>query len=321
MNDLDYKDGIRATRLGSLGGSDYQLLKKVDMLGEVPVSAYERLAVAKGLIENKEMPCNDAMRYGDFVENKIFESLGEGYESNPLWISKKYSKKNIRLICHPDFVRKDDKTKTLYVYECKATTKSVEETKSFYNGQLYIEYELGKEILSQLEGKWSIKMYLCHYDSSDMYDDMGDFKFDAEKVTILPVQYKKPPLHIDRAMNIIDIFLKGFTEYDREDITQEYLPQNIQDSFANVARLFEEIEKKENDIAEFKERMYKFMVDKNIKSIKTDLFNIVRVDESISKTFDKSKFKDKHPILYNRYLKDSKRKGYAKVTLKTIKED
>lgn len=73
---------------------------------------------------------------------------------------------------------------------------------------------------------------------------------------------------------------------------------------------------KEKEIEEFKKRMYEFMQLKDIKSIKTEAFNITRVDPSKSYSFDSAKFKEEHSILYKKYIKEGNRKGYAKITLK-----
>ena len=129
---MDYKDEIKKSRIGALGGSDAATLLRVANLGYVPNSAYERLAVAKGLIPFEEKPVTSAMAFGDFIEQSIFEHLsasGGDYESNPCWKSEKYSRKNINLICHPDIVRYDEQKKVVQVFECKATQFPVNVTK------------------------------------------------------------------------------------------------------------------------------------------------------------------------------------------------
>jgi hypothetical protein len=77
----------------------------------------------------------------------------------------------------------------------------------------------------------------------------------------------------------------------------------------------------------FKERLFKFMNEKGIKSIKNDAFSITRVDESESHSFDYKKFLDdqriSHPIttkrLEKKYDKVTKKKGYVNIKVKESK--
>ena len=71
----NYKDDIRATRIGCLGSSDAKILAQIAALGYVPKSACKRLAIVKGLIPQTDIPETDAIRTGNEIENKIFEYL------------------------------------------------------------------------------------------------------------------------------------------------------------------------------------------------------------------------------------------------------
>ena len=105
----DYKNEIANTRKGCLGGSDGKMLAQIAALGYVPKSAYKRLAVCNGLIEQEEIPRTAAIVAGDKIEMAIYDHLTKKdprYESNPLWVSEKYSTKNVKLIAHPDIVLK-----------------------------------------------------------------------------------------------------------------------------------------------------------------------------------------------------------------------
>ena len=93
MEQNNYKEDIQNTRKGCLGGSDANMLAQIVSVGYVPKSAYKRMAVVNGLIENKDITTR-VMAFGDFIEQSIYENLSannQNYQSNPLWISGKYS--------------------------------------------------------------------------------------------------------------------------------------------------------------------------------------------------------------------------------------
>ena len=210
----DYKDGIRESRKGSLGGSDGNVLAQVASLGYVPKSAYKRIAIMKGLIEREDISTL-AMRYGDFIEQSIYEhlkSVDDRYQSNPLWISGRYSKDGVRLICHPDFVLFDEEKKVLRVYECKATKYNHNATRSAYQNQLYIEYTIAEEIVKAKGEGWKVEIYLCHYDTSN--DDLEDgFVFNADNLHIYRLRIQRNLYDIDKAMTIINEFSANMDFY------------------------------------------------------------------------------------------------------------
>ena len=132
---FEYKDEIRATRKGCLGSSDGKMLEQIASLGNVPKSAYKRLAVVKGLIEQEEIPETAAIRMGNETEMQIFEHLkmvDSRWQSNVRWESKEFSMPNCKLISHPDFILQDEENKILYVSECKATRYTIEQTRAEY---------------------------------------------------------------------------------------------------------------------------------------------------------------------------------------------
>lgn len=332
--DYDYKDGIRATRKGCLGGSDAKMMAQISLLGDVPKSAYKRLAIVKGLIDYDEIPTTRAMAFGDFVENEIYDMLvmndGESeWESNPLWVSKKYSKKNVSLICHPDIVRYDGDSQTLYVYECKATQETPEETKQTYRSQIFIERVIAQEIAQGIGKKVHVKNLLVHYDTKGL-DLEKEFEFDASRLSIHEVRFQSHVFDIEKAMMIIDDFLEGFDMYSEDDeIESKYLPERVRQEFDTVTNMIVEIKEREQRVNEFKDKLYAFMVEKNIKSIKNDTWNITRVDATEAVSFDSKRFLDDYARKYPRkakklvmdYEKRSKRKGYVNIKLKNNVKD
>ena len=328
----DYKDEIRATRIGCLGSSDAKMLAQIAALGYVPKSAYKRLAVVNGLISQTDIPETSAIRAGNEIEMKVFEYLklkDPRYQSNVRWESEKYSTKNVKLIAHPDIVLKDEARKTLFVYEVKTTKYNINDTRTTYKSQLFIENTLAHEIISKLGSGWSVKLFLVHY-STEGLDLNEGVEFDPTRMTLKEVSFRSSALFdIKAAMELVDTFLETFTEYyDGDDVDADMLPVAVKSQFDDVAAMLVEIKEREAKVDEFKKRLYDFMVEKDIKSIKNDVFSITRVDPTESKTFDAKRYLDDeakaHPRkvkkLVAKYTKTTKRKGYATITIKKEKE-
>ena len=119
-----------------------------------------------------------------------------------------------------------------------------------------------------------------------------------------------------------------FTEYyDGDDVDADMLPVAVKSQFDDVAAMLVEIKEREAKVDEFKKRLYDFMLEKDIKSIKNDVFSITRVDPTESKTFDAKRYLDDeakaHPRkvkkLVAKYTKTTKRKGYAVIKVKEEK--
>lgn len=331
MEELDYKQDIRQTRLNSLGSSDARMLQQIASLGYVPKSAYKRLAVCKGLIEQTDIPYTNAVRFGDEIENAVFGYLseaGEGYVSNPLWVSHKYSRKNVRCITHPDIVRFDYEHKILYVYECKASKYDTKQVRNEYEYQLYHHWLLANETASNLEGRWKVKLFLVHYDTNGL-DLSQPQEFDVDRLTIKQLRFGSVKAYnLSLAMDIVNDFLEGFDEfYDGDEIDSVYLPEKVKQEFDTITTVLAEIKEREAKVEEFKARLYDFMLSHDIKSIKNEAWGITRVDESTSKQFDSKRyfndFASKHPRLYSKirkeYDKTVQKKGYVIIKLKDKK--
>ena len=327
---FDYKQDVANTRVGCLGSSDGKMLAQIASLESVPKSALKRLAVCKGLIPQEEIPRTAAIAAGDEMEMLIYKHLSANdprYESNPLWVSKEYSCDNVKLICHPDFVLKDDARKTLFVYECKTTKYGFNDTRTTYKSQLFIENLLAREIAREYGKDWTVKLFLVHYDTDGL--DLpqliadGALTLDLSRLTVREVRFTTGGLFdIKKAMSIVSTFLDTFTEYyEGDEVDADMLPATVKTQFDDVATMLIEIKEREAKVNEFKEKLYQFMLDKNIKSIKNDAFSIVRVDPTVSKSFDAKKYVDdltkEHPRkakkLVAKYTKETKRKGYATI--------
>lgn len=320
----DYKEDIIATRKGCLGGSDSKMLAQISTLGSVPRSAYKRLAICKGLIEPENITTK-VMEYGNFIEQSIFDYLYEQdarYQSNPCLVSETYSTNEVKIIDHVDFFLQDDEKKIIYLYECKASKFTTEQVRDIYKTQLFHHHLLGKELANKLGG-YKVKVVLVHYDTSDVNVD-DEWVFEPEKITIRPVKFGTPVFDMCSAVAIVSNFLATFDEYyEGDEIDANLLPEKVRQEFDMVANVLNEIKEREKVVEEFKKRLYTFMVEKNIKSLKNEMFAITRVDPTESKSFDSKRyvedFKKEHPRkakkVLAQYTKTTKRNGY--VTIKT----
>lgn len=322
---LDYKNDIINSRIGSLGSSDGKVLAAIAKNGCVQRGQVERLAIAKGLYERPNIT-NIAMQYGDFIENMIYDSLvqvDERWESNKCFRSQKYGREGLGLLVHIDFSLFDesrDKPLLLWV-ECKATTTDIEQTYKDYKEQLYIEYMLGKELAEELGADF--KLELCHYDASVMFEDefQLQFAFDPDKISRKKVIFKKPVFDISSGMDIAAQYVSEMTEYKREEIDWDYLPAEVQEQMKQVNNILVSIKEKQDSIEEFKSRFYDFLCKNEIKSVKTPYFTISRVDESVSIQFDKVRFTAEHPELAAKYQRAVKKKGYVLIKTKEVKDE
>ena len=329
---LNYKDDVAQSRVGCLGSSDGKMLMQVCSLGFVPKSAHKRLAVCKGLIPQQEIPRTAAIVAGDEMEMAIYRHLSANdprYESNPKWISEKYSYKNVKLISHPDIVLIDNARKTVFVWEVKTTKYSVADTRQTYKAQLFIHYLLAKEVAERMGKDWTVKIALVHY-NTDGLDLTEGVTFDPERLTIKDVRFTSTAFFdIHKAMSIVNDFLETFTEYyEGDEIDANLLPATVKQQFEDIAVVLQDIKEKENKVAEFKEKLYKFMDGKDIKSISNEYFTITRVDPTVQKSFDGKKFLDDmakdHPRkakkVLAKYTKTVNRKGYATIKVKEQKD-
>lgn len=322
-----YKQDIINTRKGCLGGSDAKLLQQVALWGKVPQSAYKRLAVCKGLIEQENITTK-VMEYGDFIEQSIFEHLydvDERYQSNPCLVSKKYSTKEVKIIDHVDFLLQDDENKVLNLYECKASKYSTTQVRNIYECQLYHHYLLGSELAREL-GNYRVNVFLCHYDTSDVDLD-APWVFDPNKISVRQVRFNnKRVFDMAKAVSIVSDFLADFNEYyEGDEIDAAYLPEKVKNEFDAITNVLKEIKEREQKVNDFKDKLYSFLQEKGIKSIKSDAFNITLVNPSESVSVDYKKLFEqeieaKHRVkakrLKEKYKKSTQKKGFLTIKLK-----
>ena len=325
MEQQDYKNEIRSSRCGALGSSDGKLILQVAESGVIPKSAYKRLAVCKGLIEQEDIPYTAAVRAGDELEMLVFEHLkanDDRYQSNPCWVSKKYSRKNVKLLTHPDIVLQDDENKILNVYEVKCTKFTFEQTRDTYKAQLVIHWVIANEIAKELGG-YKVKLSLVHYSTEGMNLEEG-FEFDPSRLTVKTLRNMEKlskSYHISDAMDVIDNLLETFTEYyEQEEVDANLLPANVQSQFSEVAQFLKEIKEREVKIDAFKAKLYDFLSERGIKKVACDdfSFTVVAPTQQVSvdyKNLFTQEIEAKRPRvarqLKEKYKKTVNKKGYV----------
>lgn len=331
-NSYAHKADVINTRVGCLGGSDAKMLAQIDNLGSIPTSAYKRLAVCKGLMQHDSMT-NRAMEYGDFVEQKVFELLSKGdkehYESNPCWVSEKYSRKNVKCIDHVDVTCTDEETQTIYIWEVKASRFDTYTVRQDYKAQLYHHTLFGREKCAERGRKWRCKVFLAHYNTAGV-DLEQDFTFDKSRLTIQEVKFNNRLFNMDRAMDLVDEFLETFDFYtENEVVNAQYLPEKIHAQFASIADMMREIKEREERVNDFKKKLYEFMVQKGIKSVSGDDYTFSVVMPSQTKSFDAKTYladlDKEHPRvakkLREQYSKTTNKNGYLAIKVKSRKDE
>ena len=334
MEQQDYKNEIRSSRCGALGSSDGKLILQVAESGVISKSAYKRLAVCKGLIEQEDIPYTAAVRAGDELEMLVFEHLkanDDRYQSNPCWVSKKYSRKNVKLLTHPDIVLQDDENKILNVYEVKCTKFTFEQTKDTYKAQLIIHWVIANEIAKELGG-YKVRLSLVHYSTEGMNLEDG-FEFDPSRLTVKTLRNMEKlskSYHLAEAMDIIDTFLENFNEYYEDEVDGNLLPENVKTEFDQVTTFLTEIKEREKKVEDFKKKLCSFMQERGIKGIKTDAWAITLVNESESVSVDykaifANEIEAKKPRIANKlkkqYKKVTKKKAYITIKVRDNNND
>ena len=323
----NYKENIIQTRTGNVGSSDSKMLQQIAELGQVPKSAHKRMAVIKGFIENQDIT-TPAMRFGDRIENEVFDSLKANdnrWQSNPCIISTKYSRKNVGCLTHIDYMLQDDENKTLTIGEAKATKLTYEQAKDEYFYQLCHHWLLAQEYAKELGG-YKVKLVFCVYNTDGV--DYENHEFDPSRLTVKTLRGMEKiskSYRLAEAMDIVNDFLEKFDSYYEEEISGEYLPENVKAEFDQVTTFLTEIKEREKKVDDFKKKLTEFMISKGIKGIKTDAWAITLVNESESVSVDykaifANEIEAKKPRvankLKNQYKKVSKKKAYITIKVK-----
>jgi hypothetical protein len=194
--------------------------------------------------------------------------------------------------------------------EHKSTIHGINQALESYKHQLAWHAMLGQD-KALAEGK-KFRLMLSHYDTNEF-----DGEFNADKLSIVEVA---PNAHlidkICKGLLIINEQIPTFEWQPNEGILHaSSLPAEINDKCEMMADHLRKIKEMTEQVDTFKQRMCELMVANNVKSIVTDAFTITLVEQSVSTTFDKSKFAKEHPDMVAQYEKKNIRKAYVNIKL------
>lgn len=312
------KQEIYLTRTGGFGGSDAKMLLKIGKKGWQSISETDRLRIAVMLGKRKYTPTatTAAMNIGNQFEAWLAENVFKGIENNALIYSEEKfycgSKPiNFSVFAHADFydTNVDEIAKAdgidCTIYEAKATNKSWVETAKTYEAQLQWYYML----------KPNAEVYLVHVDTKITRhgtDFSGYTLHYIEKDDVIIQQLKD-------GIATIEQHIKEFEYTDKEEWTENDLLPFEAEAVELMYNRLTEIKKIEAEIDNEKKKLLDLFKQNNVKSLKTDMYQITYVPESITRTFDKSSFFKAHPELAEeaeKYHKNNPKADYLKITIK-----
>ena len=306
---MEHKQEIINTRVGGLGSSDAKMVVGIAERGQLNYADKERIAVMLGLTEKRQIT-SKAIELGNIIEDAVFEvfktQFGENITSNPRYVIELHL--DYRVSNHIDFeISTPDE---LIWIEHKSTIHGISQALEDYKYQLAWHTMLGQDKALN-EGK-KFRLMLSHYDTNDF-----DGEFNADKLNIVEVKPNKHYIDkIGKGLLIINEALPTFTWEKNEGILHaSSLPTEINDKCEMMATHLRKIKELTEQIDTFKSKMCELMVANNVKSIVTDAFSITLVEQSVSTTFDKSKFTKEHPDMVAQYEKKSIRKPYVTIKL------
>ena len=290
-NNTTHKNEIEATRVGGFGGSDAAMFYRIGLKGlsALTNSDKKRIRVAKGIDEYKPVPVNDAMQRGHDFE----DWYAENYQSAAMERERKFTRdlaKNFKTFFHADF-------SDTFIYELKSTANT-EDVLSTYEAQLQWQHMIS-----------AMPVYVVISDSS------------------LPFENCSEPIEVKRNEKVIEILLNGIKliDYNWEtldlEVGEEWNESDLMPFERNDINVFtsylQRIQQLEALAEESKLKVFQFMKDNNIKSLKSDYYTVTFVPESTTSTLDKKKLFTEHPeINESDYLKTSPKKAYITVKLK-----
>ena len=307
---MEHKQEIINTRVGGLGSSDAKMVVGIAERGTLNYADKERIAVMLGLAEKRQIT-SKAIELGNIIEDAIFEVLktqfGKNITSNPRY-TMEIPSITFRVSNHIDFEISTDSS--LIWIEHKSTIHGINQALDSYKHQLAWHAMLGQD-KAQAEGK-IFRLMLSHYDTNEF-----DGVFEANKLSIVEVT---PNTHlidkICKGLLIINEQIPTFEWQPNEGILHaSSLPTEINDKCEMMAEHLRKIKEMTEQVDTFKQRMCELMVANNVKSIVTDAFIITLVEQSVSTTFDKSKFAKEHPDMVAQYEKKSIRKPYVTIKI------
>ena len=294
MKSTNHRNEIEATRVGGFGGSDAKMFYKIGLKGLSSLNNTDkkRIRVAKGIDEYKPITVNDAMQRGhdfeDWYEKQSFAPLDAERE---VAISSMLAK-NFKTFAHADFFSNGE------VWELKCLSNP-ENAYNDYFEQLQWYFMLG-----------AVNVWLAVSDSNYSFIEGTTF-----------------PVEIKRDGRIIDILLHGIRLLDQNwdtldlEVGEEWSESDLlpfeKEDITVFASYLQRIQQLEELAEESKLKVFNFMRDNGIKSLKSDYYTVTFIPESTTATLDKKKLFTAHPEIKEQdYLKVSPKKAYITVKLK-----
>jgi len=292
MTTTTHKQEIEVTRVGGFGGSDANLFYRVGLRGLSALNNTDkkRIRVAKGIDEYKSIQMNDAMQRGHDFEDFYEMSESTSLMNREVLFSADLAK-NFKTFFHADFSDK------YYVYELKCV-QNPDNVEKDYEAQLQWQ--------AMISG---MKVCLVVCDSAKRFEDYNE------------------PIEIVRDENVISILKNGIRLIDENwetldlNVGEEWSDSDLMPFEKNDIAVFtsylQRIQELEKLAEESKAKVFQFMKDNNIKSLKSDSYTVTFIPESTTATLDKKKLFAEHPEIEEwNYLKTSPKKAYITVKLK-----
>lgn len=307
---MEHKTEIINTRVGGLGSSDAKMVVGIAERGTLNYADKERIAVMLGLAEKRQIT-SKAIELGNVIEDAVFEVFQRDFRSN-ITSNPRYTMDipsiTFRVSNHIDF--EISTPNELIWVEHKSTIHGINQALEDYKYQLAWHAMLGQD-KAQGEGK-KFKLLLSHYDTNEF-----EGVFEASKLNIVGVTPNNHLINkICKGLLIINEQIPTFEWQPNEGILHaSSLPTEINDKCEMMAYHLRKIKEMTEQVDTFKAKMCELMVANNVKSIVTDAFTITLVEQSVSTTFDKSKFAKEHPDMVAQYEKKSIRKPYVTIKL------
>ncbi len=305
---MEHKDEILSTRVGYLGSSDANMVASIAKNEVINPSNKKRLATLLGLEQVYDFS-SYATNLGNKLENDIYNCLLPQFptlQSNPRIESEIYCHRNFKVMTHIDYLFEDD-SQVIFI-ENKATKDEFKTVLRKYNNQLFWHRELMIQY-AKTKNK-TCKLLLSHYSTLDFNGEFNSDDFRIEDVTDLI-----SPFDMGKGLDIIDKELDSFIYNKLEEINFDYLPERVQDYTKLIGEKLTEIKSLEKDVEHFKSQMLDLMTLHNVNSLKTPYFSITKVDASIQNKFDSTLFIAENPEVYQKYVKQIKRKSYLLIKL------
>lgn len=289
----DYDPNVEEKRNIYVGGSDVPTI-----LGINKYKTQFQLAKEKIGLEKPEFVSNPYVKFGNVLEPQIRDYINAINQKN--FVVDTYIDEEKHIRSNVDGIDKEEKI----LLEIK--THGANPTWKVYEAQmqLYMK-QTGAEV-----------GWLATYRRPEDFD----VEFDADRLDITAIE--RDEKYISQILEAIDTFWIRceFLKDDPEMDEAEFMTEGTKtDSLVRkIKSLAPKVIEAQNFLKSFKELqndLYAEMTEGNVKDLDIGRLSFTRVLPSASRRFDSKSFKKDHADLYEEYQKETKRKGYIKMTV------